>query len=880
MLSLRSELFSVKSAESHTNASKAVASRFKRTATNWRLVVAFALAILVPALLASLLVWQMMVKQINTGYEQRLNAELELFHLLIRGRGQDLQRIASRIAADNTVQVTMELEIVPQLRRYLRTQGKVSGVDFLFVFSADGRQLAGLGEGLESQPHDNLCDQQEATSHYEMFMTPRGLYLVQTMPVRKGMRYLGTVCTGLSLSSGFFNEQLRSTIGGIPLICWQQDCLAPRGSMNFSIHTEVEPHKMFDRTIAENRFKGMTEEVRLGSDILTIGIMLPLTTLEKGFRNLLWSLLLVLGLITLIAVGAWRFRSNQLKAEDRLTQEQERAMVTLSSLGDGIVTTSDLGFVNYINPAAEHLLGYPQEKVLGRPYGEIINLQDEKTGETLPNPIDEILDGKISLHAPADTMLMGADGKQTAVHYSATAIPGLDGEKEGVVLALRDVSRERGLQRSLAWKASRDDLTGLINRTEFRTRVEEAIEHSNERGSVHGLLYLDLDQFKVVNDSCGHQAGDDLLKQLTTLLNNRLRSADTLARLGGDEFGALLMDCPSDQVMAIADELRESVKEHRFLHKDKIFQIGVSIGVVIIDSQSADLDSLMSAVDAACYTAKDQGRNCIHLFQENGGETGRRITEMQWVPRIRQALKEDRFELYYQPIVSIDNEMSIDAGHGEILIRMLDEEGGMVPPGAFLPVAERYDLISDIDRWTIRTLFTHHKDRYRNISAEQITGFPFSINLSGASLMNPAFLEFVKSEIRTQEIPPEMVAFEITETAAISHLEKATYFIAELKRMGCKFLLDDFGSGMSSFGYLKHLPVDYLKIDGLFVKDIVNDPIDHAMVSAINQIGHTMGLKTVAEYVENREIFQELKTIGVDFAQGYGIAPPGPLNGR
>ena len=877
MLSIRSELHSLKSVESPFNTSIALMGRLKRTSTNWRLVVAFATAIIVPALLASLLVWQMMVKQINAGYEQRLNAELELFHLLLRNRSQDLQRVASRIAADNTVQVTMELEIVPQLRRYLQTQGKVSGVDFLFVFSADGRHLAGLGEGLNAQPHDGLCDQRDPTSQDQLLMTPNGLYLVQTVPVRKEMRYLGTVCTGLSLQEGAFTNQLHTTISGIPLIWWQGRSISPRGLMNFSIPAEAEPHIIFERTIEGSRFKGMTEKIRLGSAMLSIGIMLPLTTLEKGFRNLIWSLLLVLGLITLIAVVAWRYRSNQLKAEDRLTQEQERAMVTLSSLGDGIVTTSDLGFINYINPAAEHLLGYTQETVLGRPCDEVLNLHDEDTGEPLPNPIGEILDGKLKLYAPAETMLIGADGKKTAVHYSATAIPGLDGEKEGVVLALRDVSRERGLQRSLAWKASRDDLTGLINRTEFRSRVEEAIELSKERESVHGLLYLDLDQFKVVNDSCGHQAGDDLLKQLTILLNNSLRSADTLARLGGDEFGALLMDCPPEQVMAIADELRESVKEHRFLHKDKIFQIGVSIGVVIINSQSVNLDSLMSAVDAACYTAKDQGRNCIHLFQEDGGETGRRITEMQWVPRIRQALKDDRFVLYYQPIVSTGGEINVDTGHGEVLIRMRDEDGGIVPPGAFLPVAERYDLVSDIDRWTIRTLFTRHKDRYHKTASDTDTGFPFSINLSGASLMNPAFLDFVKSEIRAQEIPAEMVAFEITETAAISHLEKAAHFIAELKHMGCKFLLDDFGSGMSSFGYLKHLSVDYLKIDGLFVKDIVTDPIDHAMVSAINQIGHTMGLKTVAEYVENSDILQELKTIGVDYAQGYGIAPPVPL---
>jgi EAL domain-containing protein (putative c-di-GMP-specific phosphodiesterase class I) len=366
------------------------------------------------------------------------------------------------------------------------------------------------------------------------------------------------------------------------------------------------------------------------------------------------------------------------------------------------------------------------------------------------------------------------------------------------------------------------------------------------------------------------------------MLKTQLRSSDTLARLGGDEFGILLEGCPPDKSIQIAEAIRDSISEYRFLHADKVFDIGASIGVAVINEQSNDVEDLMSLVDSACYTAKELGRNRIHFAELTREASDRRLLEMQWATRIKDALKSGRFKLFYQPIVPVTECIKDNPpNHGEILVRMLDDDGSLIPPGAFIPAAERYGLMPDIDRWIINELFRLEQARYqalwRNESHKKTQNCLYTINLSGASLIEPSFLDFVKLQLQQYRIPPHLVCFEITETIAITHLDRATQFMRELKSMGCRFLLDDFGSGMSSFGYLKKLPVDYLKIDGLFVKDILEDPIDRAMVKAINDIGHTMGLKTIAEFVENEGILRELHALGVDFAQGYGISPPCPL---
>jgi diguanylate cyclase (GGDEF)-like protein len=384
---------------------------------------------------------------------------------------------------------------------------------------------------------------------------------------------------------------------------------------------------------------------------------------------------------------------------------------------------------------------------------------------------------------------------------------------------------------------------------------------------------MDLDQFKVVNDTCGHIAGDELLRQIAARLQLTLREADILARLGGDEFGVLLSGCSMHKAEEIAEGLRQAIKSLRFVWEDKVFDIGVSIGLVDMTGEANCLADVLKAADAACYMAKDLGRNRIHIYQHDDKDLAQRYGEMQWVSKITQALEEDRFQLYCQPIVPLAEENRAPV-YFELLIRMLDDQGQPVPPMAFLPAAERYNLIGSIDRWVVGAaceLFKEHSHFFERQAPA------LAINLSGQSLGDTSFLEFVLEQLAQPEVKPELLCFEITETAAITHLVSAKRFIDVLRHKGCRFALDDFGSGLSSFAYLKSLHVDCLKIDGHFVKNMVDDPIDQAMVAAINQVGHLMGMQTVAEFVENDQIILALQGVGVDFAQGYCIAKPMPF---
>jgi diguanylate cyclase (GGDEF)-like protein len=390
-------------------------------------------------------------------------------------------------------------------------------------------------------------------------------------------------------------------------------------------------------------------------------------------------------------------------------------------------------------------------------------------------------------------------------------------------------------------------------------------------------MYLDLDQFKVVNDTCGHAAGDQLIRQVSAVLLKRLREGDTLARLGGDEFGVLLENCPPDHALRIADQLRQTVSDFHFVWETRSFSVGVSIGLVNVKDGPFTLADVMSAADAACYMAKEKGRNRVQLYHAQDSELSVRQGEMEWISRLQKALKEDRFVLYAQDIKGLDAGRE-HGTHCEILVRLLDERGELVPPMAFIPAAERYNLMPAIDRWVIRSAFA-------TISREQAEGGAVfeicAINISGGSIGDEGFLGYVREQFaHFPAVPPQSICFEITETAAIARLDKATHFIDELKSLGCRFSLDDFGAGMSSFAYLKHLPVDFLKIDGGFVKNMADDPIDRAMVEAINSVGHITGKQTIAEFVDGERVIALLREIGVDFAQGYGVAKPRPFGPR
>ena len=463
------------------------------------------------------------------------------------------------------------------------------------------------------------------------------------------------------------------------------------------------------------------------------------------------------------------------------------------------------------------------------------------------------------------------DGEELTVIVSMP-IPETEDGIRSVPVSILDITKRKQAEQALSFQATHDALTGLINRSEFERRLGRVLDTSRELGDEHALCYLDLDQFKVINDTCGHLAGDELLCQLGQLLPASVRKRDTLARLGGDEFGVLMEQCTLAQARRVASKVRGAVAEFRFLWKEQVFRIGVSIGLVPITETSGSVANVLSAADSACYAAKDEGRNRVHVHQPGDSRLARRQGEMQWVARIDQALEDQRLQLWSQPIVPVMTD-SGEGEHFELLLRLVDEQGEIVLPGAFLPAAERYGLSTRLDRWVIGAAFDWLKRSPKLLEPLHLC----CINLSGKSLADEEFLEFVHEQFEQSQIPAQKICFEVTETATIANMSRAMAFMGTLKARGCRFALDDFGSGLSSFAYLKALPVDYLKIDGAFVKDIVNDEVDLAMVRSINDVAKIMGKRTIAEFVENDAILEKLREIGVDCAQGYGISRPAPI---
>jgi diguanylate cyclase (GGDEF)-like protein/PAS domain S-box-containing protein len=561
------------------------------------------------------------------------------------------------------------------------------------------------------------------------------------------------------------------------------------------------------------------------------------------------------------------------EAEEALFTEKERLHVTLSSIGDAVITTDTEGRVTYLNPVAEEMTGWTNSFALGRKLDDVFFIVEEQTGEPAANPVESVIRREMPLERPECTVLVRSDGMRFSIEDTASPIRDRDGKALGVVLVFHDVTQARKMAVQLRYQATHDGLTGLINRTELERRLQHLLNSERAENRQHSLLFLDLDRFKVVNDTCGHVAGDELLRQLSNLLRNSLRQSDTMARLGGDEFAVLLDCCAAAPALDVAESLRRIVSDFRFVWQEKTFPVGVSIGAVTFDEGNATVADVFRMADAACYVAKDKGRNRIQAYSPDDDMLARLHGEVGWLDRIRKALDEDRFVLYAQRIAPLRQGSAVEEhDHFELLLRMV-EDGKVVPPMAFIPAAERYGLMPAVDRWVIRNAFSSYMKRAA-LGHSQGT---FAINLSGASISDEHFLEFVLTQFAQHNVPPQTVCFEITETSAIANLNHAAALIQKLKAIGCRFSLDDFGSGMSSFAYLKHLPVDFLKIDGSFVKDMVEDPIDLAMVQSINNIGHVMGIQTIAEFVENDAILDALRKVGVDFAQGYGVAKPVPL---
>ncbi len=483
----------------------------------------------------------------------------------------------------------------------------------------------------------------------------------------------------------------------------------------------------------------------------------------------------------------------------------------------------------------------------------------------LVTAVDQITQGDLSVHLPDR-----AGGELSALARGVNSMAqSLKAAQENLQEKVDHATAQ------ITYQASHDTLTGLINRREFETRLQRALLSSQQHGKAHSLFFIDLDQFKIVNDTCGHNAGDELLRQIAHQLRQKIRERDTLARIGGDEFTVLLENCGLDDAVEVAQQLRETVQNFRFAWREKFFAIGASIGVAMISNVSESAAVLLSQADAACYTAKDLGRNRIYVFNEDDASRNARVGAMEWVTRITHAFQEDRFVLYCQSILPLRGAKEGDPYYYEILLRMRGENGEIIPPMAFIPAAERFNQMHALDRWVIKESFSV----LRRLMQGQRGGLMtvFSINLSGASLCDEKFSIYLQEQLTHFDIPPRNICFEITETAAISNLTQAVMLIQHFKRLGCKFVLDDFGAGLSSFNYLKHLPIDGIKIDGLFVKGMATNRMDLTMVEAINNIGHAMGLTTTAEFVEDDAIMRKLLDLGVDYAQGNWVQRPRAL---
>ena len=557
------------------------------------------------------------------------------------------------------------------------------------------------------------------------------------------------------------------------------------------------------------------------------------------------------------------------QAEALLAEEKERAQVTLASIADAVITVDTSARIEFLNPVAERLTGWPLAEARGRPVAEVFAVVDEGTGAPIADPVARSLADGATVEADGNVVLLCRGAESIAIDYSVAPIRDRAAAIVGAVLVIQDMSRERQYAARLSNLASHDALTGLLNRREFEQRVRTIVERRDPDEGQHAVLYLDLDQFKVVNDTSGHAAGDELLRQVGALLRPRLREGDVLARLGGDEFGVLLPHCPPAPALRIAEALRKAIVDFRFAWKNRSFTIGVSIGLVNLAEGPHTLASALSAADAACYLAKDKGRNRVQVYRPEDSEVALRRGEMEWVHRLHRALAEDRLCLFSQQMRAMHGPAT-DARHEELLVRLVDERNELIQPIAFIPAAERYHLMPSIDRWVIRTAF-------RVLAERRGKGEPigtYAINVSGASIGDDQFLDYVRENFARFGIPHASICFEITETTAVTSLSKAADFIGALREPGCRFALDDFGVGVSSFTYLKQLPVDFLKIDGSFVKNMLTDPVDAAMVEAIHRIGRVMGKQTIAESVETAAALDALRSVGVDYAQGNAIAPP------
>jgi diguanylate cyclase (GGDEF)-like protein/PAS domain S-box-containing protein len=564
-----------------------------------------------------------------------------------------------------------------------------------------------------------------------------------------------------------------------------------------------------------------------------------------------------------------------LEPEEQLYLEKEYNRIILANSNDAVIITDADGRITRFNTEAKKLTGFGRQQAERSFFQEVITVIDSVTDKPLDSPFKLLIELRETIKFEKDVYIMNTSGIRIPIQANASLV--LDSNKNitGMVFVFRAALKCSDLTKRITMRETYDDLTGLYNRARFKLKLEELVRDAAQHQKQHALLYLDIDKFKVINDTCGHQAGDSLLKEVAAVIKNCIRTSDLVARLCSDEFGVLLVHCPLKKADELAVSICSAVRKMHFIWKDNPFTIGVSIGVVGLKSSYVSAEKILSVADGSCYIAKEKGGNRAHLHVDDDRELSQLHGEMRTLSLITKALDHNMFRLFYQPIVPCADRTTADVNWYEILIRMIDNKSKIIPPVNFLQAAERYDLMPAIDRWVFSAFFSFYHDRLSAVIDPD--KFICDINVSGMTLNDESFYSFIKDIFRDYNVPPQTICFEITETAAIANFNQTIRFIDEMKDIGCRFSLDDFGSGLSSFKYLKHLPVDYLKIDGSFVKHIMTNSFDAAIVSSINEIGHLIGIKTVAEFVETKEIFDKLQEIGVDSVQGYWISMPKPI---
>jgi diguanylate cyclase (GGDEF)-like protein/PAS domain S-box-containing protein len=586
---------------------------------------------------------------------------------------------------------------------------------------------------------------------------------------------------------------------------------------------------------------------------------------QKTARELGASVMLFL-LFTAI-VGAFYVIYRSARQESELYLEKERAQITLKSIGDAVITTDKNGRIEYINPVAEKITGHLREEMQGAPINDVFKAFDESNKRWLSDCVLNFLEKGLYTAPSDDIVLYTHKNEKIDIALNLAPIKSESNETLGIIATFQDISEKKEIDRQRENQAKTDALTGILNRREFENKVTQALQLYTD--NTHALCVMDLDRFKIVNDTAGHAAGDELLRQLTRNIQDTLRRSDLFARIGGDEFALFLSNIRISDAEKICEEIIEAVRNYQFFWEKNSFRVGISIGLVDIASGTQQYKHVYHAADTACYLAKHEGRDRLKLVTLDDESLHQTSSQTLWATRIHRALEQDEFVLYGQDICPVDASSSASK-HQEILIRLKDRESGeIIPPGAFIPAAERYNLMPQIDEWVVRTVTEMMK-----ASPEQSN---YTVNLSGQSMGDDKFTQRILMLLESSDIDRTRLCFEITETSAIANLENAKAFLRKLQELGCLTALDDFGSGLSSFGYLRNLPINFLKIDGLFIRQISQDETSRVMVEAIHSIGRTMNLKTIAEFVEDEDILNVVRDIGIDYAQGYHLAKPVPL---